>query len=136
MGKRRKGRVFALQMLYQSEVGKDSPENVILDFKQKYKKENEALEFASMLVKGTFENKDRIDNLLKQKAEHWTLERMNAIDRNILRFAVFELIFCEDIPYNVSINEAIEIAKKYGTDESGKFVNGILDKIKKEHEGK
>ena len=76
---------------------------------------------------------ERIDKVIAETSENWSLERISVIDRTILRFAVYELLYCDDIPHSVSINEAIELAKKYSGDESGKFINGILDRIATEH---
>jgi len=91
----------------------------------------EISEFASFLVLGVSKNRDFIDSLLTKYATNWQVQRMAAIDRNVMRLATFELLFAPDIPPKVSINEAIELAKKYGDKDSGKFVNGILDKINK-----
>ncbi|RCK81480.1 MAG: Transcription termination protein NusB [Candidatus Ozemobacter sibiricus] len=89
-------------------------------------------QFARDLVERTQEHRTRIDGLLSQVADHWSLDRMASLDRAILRFATCELLFFPDVPVNVTINEAIEIARKYSTDRSGEFVNGILDKIKRD----
>lgn len=88
------------------------------------------------LVRGVWEEKETIDRLIKTSAEHWRIERMSGVDRNILRLAVFELIHCPDIPPRVAINEAIDLGKQYGSEESGAFVNGILDRIFLEQSGK
>lgn len=87
-------------------------------------------QFAEPLIRGVLENRDAIDTELSTRAVNWDLHRMAAVDRNVLRLAVYEMLHREDIPPVVSINEAVDIAKKFSTDESGKFVNGILDKIK------
>jgi len=87
--------------------------------------------FANALVEGAARHKDVIDKLISDNATNWELNRMAVTDRNILRFATYELIYAKDIPPKVAINEAIDIAKKYGDKDSGKFVNGILDKISK-----
>lgn len=92
---------------------------------------NEIKEFSIFLVEGISKNKDLIDSLISKYATNWQIQRMPAIDRNILRLATFELLFADDIPPKVSINEAIEMAKRYGDKDSGKFVNGVLDKINK-----
>jgi N utilization substance protein B len=95
--------------------------------------EPEVVEFANRIVRGTSRNLDDIDSAIKTSAEHWVLERMAAVDRNILRAGAFELIYADDIPHAVAINEAIEIAKKFSSSESASFINGILDKIAKAH---
>lgn len=88
--------------------------------------------FADKLIHGTLENRDALDAKIKEHAQNWDLHRMAVVDRNILRLAVYEMMFREDIPPVVSINEAVDIAKKFSTQDSGKFVNGLLDKIKGE----
>ena len=97
------------------------------------KKENrEIREFAEELVKGTLEKLEDIDALIEKLAENWILGRMAAVDRNILRFAAFEILYRRDIPSAVTINEALEIAKKYSSSESAPFLNGVLDRLAKE----
>lgn len=85
--------------------------------------------FAERLVLGVSTHRDEIDGRITSASEHWRLERMPIVDRNVLRIAVFEMIYCSDIPHKVSINEAIELAKMYGSGDSGSFINGILDKV-------
>jgi N utilization substance protein B len=89
-------------------------------------------EFADPLIRGTLEHRDATDEIIKRHAKNWDLHRMAAVDRNILRLAIYEMLWREDIPPIVSINEAVDIAKKFSTQDSGKFVNGILDKVKGE----
>src|SRR6188474_432446 len=88
--------------------------------------------FADPLIRGTLEHRDEADELITQHAKNWDLHRMAAVDRNILRLAIYEMLHRDDIPPVVSINEAVDIAKKFSTNDSGKFVNGILDRIKGE----
>jgi N utilization substance protein B len=88
--------------------------------------------FAERLIRGTLEHRDEIDKRIQQVAQNWELHRIAAVDRNILRLAIYEMLYREDIPPVVSINEAVDIAKKFSTQDSGKFVNGLLDKIKGE----
>lgn len=88
--------------------------------------------FADPLIRGTLEHRDEMDEIIKKHAKNWDLHRMAAVDRNILRLAIYEMLHREDIPPVVSINEAVDIAKKFSTEDSGKFVNGILDKVKGE----
>jgi N utilization substance protein B len=131
MKKRRKAREAVLQILYQKDMtGDKSPQ-----IPDEYWRENpcppDIMEFANALVKGTLENKQKIDSLIENNSENWLLSRMGVIDRNILRMAVYEMISGFDIPVKVTINEAIEIAKKFGTEDSSKFVNGVLDQINK-----
>lgn len=88
--------------------------------------------FADSLIRGVLENRERLDQEIKKHLKNWDIHRLAVVDRNILRLAIYEMLFRDDIPPVVSINEAIDIAKKYSTEDSGKFVNGILDKIKGE----
>lgn len=93
----------------------------------------EAFEYARALVEGAVDHAGEIDDLIRQQADNWRLERMPAVDRNILRLAVFELLYEEDIPKLVVVDEAIELAKKFSTDQSSRFVNGLLDGLLKKH---
>jgi len=130
MGLRRLAREYALQILYAIDVCKLEVEEAQQSFWEGHKSGKKVLEFATALVEGTLKNLPQIDSLIVKHARNWDIHRMASIDRNILRQASFEILYLPDIPINVIINEAIELAKKYSTEESGKFVNGILDKIK------
>jgi len=132
MGQRRLAREAAVSMLYLIDICALSLEEVLLSFWQGQIISNLTKEFANFLTQGTYHNLNRVDYLISKYAENWELNRMASIDRAILRMATFELINQLDTPINVIIDEAIEIAKKYSTADSGKFVNGILDKIKEE----
>jgi N utilization substance protein B len=128
MTKRRRAREFALQLLFQHEFTSKG------DFKEFWQGKNvssEVRDFAEALVLGTINNKERLDKIIREAAEHWALDRMAAVDRNILRMGAYEMLFRDDIPSAVAINEALEIAKKYAATESVPFINGILDKIAK-----
>jgi N utilization substance protein B len=128
--KRRKAREFALQLLFQLDIRKEKPSALLLRrFWAEYDPDEEVKQFAEEIVKGTFKHFAKINDLIHQCAKNWTLDRMAVIDRNVLRIAVYEILYRMDIPTSVTINEAIEIAKKYGTDDSGAFVNGILDTV-------
>jgi N utilization substance protein B len=132
MRKRTKAREFALQVLYQTDITHDSYDVSLNNFWAAHSEENieeEIKKFTDELVKGVTENLEVIDAKIAQYATNWQLKRMAVVDRNILRMGCFELIFREDIPFKVSINEAVELAKKYSSLEASKFVNGILDKI-------
>lgn len=131
MRKRTLARECALKILYRIEISKDSMESSIEDFWVREKGSEEVKDFANSLVKGTQENLSRINEVISQHAENWEIKRMAVIDKNVLRLGTFELLYMDEIPPKVSINEAIELAKKYGDVDSGKFVNGILDKIRK-----
>ncbi len=132
MRKRTQAREYALQILYQIDVRNDPEDKILVDFWKNIETEPEISDFAAKLVIGTIRNKKKIDEMISKYASNWKLSRMAVIDRNVLRMAAYELLYCEDIPPKVSINEAVDLAKKFGDTESGKFVNGILDKINKE----
>ena len=132
MRKRTQAREYALQILYQIDVRNDPEDKILVDFWKNIEAEPEVSDFAAKLVIGTIRNKKKVDEMISKYASNWKLNRMAVIDRNVLRMAAYELLFCEDIPPKVSINEAVDLAKKFGDTESGKFVNGILDKINKE----
>lgn len=137
MRKRSRAREFALQVLYQLDITGDSPDSALESFWQAHAEEEidpESMAFTASLVKGARENISSIDLKISQYAANWQLERMAVVDRNIMRLSCYELIFCQDIPPKVSINEAVELAKKYSGPQAGKFVNAILDKIKLEKE--
>jgi len=127
MGHRRKAREVALQILYQVDVtGVDVGEAIQL-FQENFGISEEAVEFSTQLIRCTLDHLDEIDELIKSCSEHWSLGRMSKVDRNILRTAVCEFLYFDDIPPKVTLNEAIDIGKNYGSDNSGSFINGILD---------
>jgi transcription antitermination factor NusB len=133
MGRRRKTREVALQFLYQLDLhGEDDPAQHETEFWSRHPVDEETRVFGDALVRGTKANQGKIDQIISQFAEHWDLARMAVVDRNILRLALYELLWTEDVPPKVAINEAIEIAKKFGTKESSRFINGVLDRIHKE----
>ncbi|OGQ04662.1 MAG: transcription antitermination factor NusB [Deltaproteobacteria bacterium RIFCSPLOWO2_01_44_7] len=135
MGTRRLARESALQMLYQIEMSGGALQDVVKGFWERQKDfVPEVQEFADRLVSGVLEEKELVDDFIVRHSTHWKLSRMSAVDKNILRIAVYELKSCKDIPLKVTLNEAIEIAKKFGTEESSSFINGVLDKIAKELE--
>lgn len=132
-GKRRKAREIALQFLYQLEQnGATDPAPYEVDFWARHPVDDEAREFASSLVHGAKRQQAQIDKRIAESTEHWDFERLAVVDRNILRVAVYELLFEPGVPGKVAINEAIEIAKKFGTTDSSRFINGVLDRIHKE----
>jgi len=135
MRKRTLARELALQVLYQMDITGDGSEPALDNFwaaRSEEKIEEEVKSFAGELVKGVSDNLAQIDEKIMSYAANWQLKRMAVIDRNVLRMGCFELIWRKDIPPKVAINEAVEVAKKYSGLEAGKFVNGILDKIKQE----
>lgn len=131
MRSRSKARDIALCLLYQIEISKATPQEVLSGTLAKTIKDELIISFFSQLVEGIISNKDRIDSIIKKYAKNWEINRMAVVDKNILRLSVFEFFFLSDIPPKVSINEAIELAKRYGDLDSARFVNGILDKIYK-----
>lgn len=130
--KRRKGREIALQILYQREAAQIPVSEAINNYRKYFRVEDkEVLKFGEELASGVEKNIEIIDNLIKKYTPSWPLERLNLTDKNILRLAIYEMLFRPDIPEIVSINEAIELAKLYGTDDSPAFINGVLDSIYK-----
>lgn len=129
--KRRRSREYALQILFQLELTGNGLNDALLKafWKGVNHEPDDVKEFTHSIVRETLENLNKIDEIIKAAAQNWSLERMAVIDRNILRAATNELAFREDIPASVAINEAIEIAKKFSTEESASFINGILDRI-------
>ena len=134
MRKRTQARECALQILYQLDITKNDYRDSLKLYWQNQEElpADDIREFAESLVKGVMDNIATLDETISKYATNWQINRMAIVDRNILRIATYELLFLKDIPPKVSINEAIDIAKKYGEKDSGKFVNGILDKINKE----
>ena len=132
MGKRRRSRQFALQVLYQLDVTKQNPIRAIAQWNEHFSASEGKDEFVERIVLGVLEHCQEIDRLIEQYSENWRLERMSIVDRNILRMATFELLYCEEIPPKVTLNEAIDLGKRYGSEDSGSFINGILDRIQNE----
>lgn len=128
---RSKAREVALCILYQVEISQRSTEDLWACYLENYPQKQDVLDFATTIVEGVLGNLARLDEHIKAYARNWEIERMAVIDRNVLRIAIFELLFLEDVPPKVSINEAIELAKRFGDTDSPRFVNGILDKIYK-----
>ncbi len=130
MRRRTKARECALKVLYQIDITNDDCNDSLRAFWAAESGTEETVkEFATQLVKSVKDNIKEIDKVISKYATNWQIERMAVVDRNILRIATFEILSLSDIPPKVSINEAVDIAKKYGDTNSGKFVNGILDKI-------
>ncbi len=130
MGRRRRARTLALMILYELEFRPGDAERVLKEFWQDHPTLPDVQAFADSLVRGTLEHREEIDRLIAANAAHWSLGRIAPVERNILRLAAHELLHRHDIPEKVAINEAIELAKLYGSEESGAFVNGILDQIR------
>ncbi len=137
MGTRRKSRELVLQMLFQSDMGKQTADDVRRIFWNQHKSaEGEVRGFADDLFRVATDHAAEIDGLIERHAEHWRMDRMAAVDRNLLRSAVAELIGFPDTPRAVVINEALEIARKFSSPESTQFINGVLDSVGRELEKK
>lgn len=132
MGKRRRSREFALQVLYQLEITKQNALQAMVQLRNNFSPQEKEDEFAKRIVLGVMDHRQEIDRLIESRSEHWRLDRMSIVDRNILRLAIFELLYCSEIPPKVTINEAIDLGKRYGSEDSGGFINGILDRIQNE----
>ena len=132
MGKRRTARELALKFLYQTEFNSNSPDSELNSFCERANVSEETQDFTQTLIKNIFVHKKEVDGLLKKISANWVPDRMAMIDKNILRLGICELLFDATTPPKVVINEAVEIAKKFGTEESPDFINGILDKVYKD----
>jgi|YelNatPaOPRAMG01_1025707.scaffolds.fasta_scaffold40535_4 N utilization substance protein B len=130
--KRREARVQALQLLYQLDLDPRDPETLLEEWEKETQYPQWAKDFIRRLVKGVWEKKEEIDGHIQRFSTKWRIDRMDRVDRNILRIGTFEILYCHDIPIKVAINEAVEMAKKFGSSEDSKgFINAILDKIAK-----
>ncbi|QDU69041.1 transcription antitermination factor NusB [Engelhardtia mirabilis] len=130
MKRRTRARELALQFLYQVDIRGREVKDELDTFLRAEEADRTASEFAATLVRGALEHRDEIDDHIRAVAQNWEISRMAVIDRNVLRLATFELLFRDDIPPKVSINEAIELGKRFSTANSGGFINGVLDKVK------
>jgi len=127
MIKRRKARELALQILFQADVGNLPIEEAMeTTLAEATDMDEEIRNYAAQLVRGVWGQRDKLDKQIQSVATNWTIERMAAIDRNLIRMALYEILYVPDVPYRVAINEAVELAKEYGTTESRRFVNGVL----------
>jgi transcription antitermination factor NusB len=135
MRKRTRARELALQILYQADMRQADFSEIFEDFWEEIPEaesaEPEVKEYAQRLVEGVAKNLKAIDGAIERFAENWRMDRMAYVDRNILRLSTYETLYLDEIPVKVAINEAVELAKRYGEDDSSKFVNGVLDKIAK-----
>ncbi len=133
MGARRKARELALQMLFQHDMSGNEPDMIIATFEDLQKSKANTREFATKILRGTVDHLSEIDDMIQAQAENWRLSRLAVVDRNIIRMSVYEFMHETDTPKLVIIDEAIEIAKKFGTQKSSQFINGILDGILKRY---
>ena len=133
MGARRKARELALQMLFQHDMSGNEADMIITTFDDLQKSKSNTREFAVKIFRGTVDHLAELDDMIQAQAENWRLSRMAVVDRNIIRMSVYEFLHETDTPKLVIIDEAIEIAKKFGTQKSSQFINGILDGILKRY---
>jgi len=135
MGSRRKARECALQLLYQLDLHDSDPKRAMAHFwdQQDESVDGGTHEFSESLVAGVWEHLAEIDELIAKHSTNWKVSRMASVDKNILRLAIYELLYMNDVPFRVTLNEAVEIAKRFGTAESSAFVNGILDHVARDH---
>ena len=132
MGRRREGRELAVQALYQLEVTGEEGAGGLSEFWRNFESTEAGRDFARQLVAGVQQERQRIDRLIADAAEHWRMGRMSKVDVCVLRVAVYELLACGDVPTRVAIDEAIEIARRFGSEDSAAFVNGVLDRVARE----
>jgi len=129
MGKRRKARELAIQVLFHLDFSIDDPNKVFDLICENFNSQRSIRPFSRQLVLGVCEKMKELDGLIRKASKNWKLERMPRLDKCILRLATFEILFIEDVPPKVSIDEAVEIGKKFGSNDSGSFINGVLDNI-------
>ena len=134
MTNRRLARESALEVLYRLDLVGDEPEHTIAEILLRKNPSEEAETYLRRLVDAALGHQQELDTTLRKHLTRWRLERLTVLDRAILRLAAAEILYFDDVPPKVSINEAVEIAKKYGDDEAGKFVNGVLDSVFRETE--
>ncbi|MFC1884736.1 transcription antitermination factor NusB [Thermodesulfobacteriota bacterium] len=129
MGKRRKAREFAIQVLFHQEFSPGGPDEAFRLIKDNFDSVKSGRDFSILLIKGVYEKKNILDGLISGASRNWKLSRIPHLEKCILRLAVFEILFIEEIPPKVSIDEAVELGKKFSGEESGSFINGVLDNI-------
>ena len=134
MGTRRQARELAMQVLFYIDMRDNASLQMLESFCDNFSPPKKARPFLLSLVNGVLETRGEIDTLIERFSKNWEIHRMSCVDRNVMRIAVYELLYCEDIPPKVSINEAVDVGKKFGTEESGAFINGIMDSIREELE--
>jgi len=134
MGTRRKARELAMQALFYMDMRNNASVEMLAHFCENFQTSEKSQPFFLKLVNGVLETKGELDALIDRFSKNWDISRMSCVDRNVMRIAVFELRYCDDIPPKVSINEAVDVGKKFGTEESGAFINGIMDSIRGELE--
>jgi len=130
MGTRRQARELAMQALFCMDMQNNSSPQMLEHFCDCFRPSKKSHPFFMKLVNGVLETRNTIDALIERFSQNWKINRMSCVDRNVMRIAVFEMLYCDDIPPKVSINEAVDIGKKFGSEESGAFINGIMDGIR------
>ena len=130
MGTRRQARELAMQALFYIDMQDNVSLQMLESFCDNFSPPKKARPFFLKLVNGVLETRGEIDTLIERYSKNWKIHRMACVDRNVMRIAVYELLYCGDIPPKVSINEAVDVGKKFGTEESGAFINGIMDSIR------
>jgi len=133
--RRRKARELALRMLYQGETNSDDSESALSKYCEIFPYQQDIIDYASLLLSGIKQNQPVIDAKIAACCEHWRLDRITYVDKNILRVGIYEMLFVPDVPPKVSIDEAIELGKKYGNEDSRVFINGVLDKVMRGYYG-
>lgn len=131
--RRRKARELALRMLYQMETNGDDPELALTKYCETFPYHADVIDYTKFLLSGVLKEKETIDRYIEDTSEHWRLGRITYVDKNILRLSIFEMLFSPDVPPKVAIDEAIELGKKYGNENSRDFINGVLDRILKDY---
>ena len=130
MGTRRQARELAMQALFYMDMQNDLSLQTLECFCENFRPPKKTQPFFLPLVKGVLETRPQVDGIIERFSKNWKIRRMSCVDRNVMRVAVYELAYCDDIPPKVTINEAVDIGKKFGSEESGAFINGIMDSIR------
>ena len=130
--RRRKARELALRMLYQMETNSEDTDRALARYCESFPYQQDVIDYTRALLSGIERERETIDGLIKDASDHWRLDRLTYVDINILRIGIYEMLFSEDVPPKVAIDEAIEIAKKYGAEDSREFINGVLDRVLKD----
>lgn len=131
--RRRKARELALKMLYQMEVNGDSANAALEKYVKVFPYQDDVVGYARFLLNGVKKEQNKVDGFIEEASEHWKISRITYVDKNILRIAVFEMLYSPDIPPKVAIDEALEMGKKFGSEDSKDFINGVLDRILREY---
>lgn len=131
--RRRKSRELALRMLYQLETNSSNPELALENYCNIFPYQQDVVDYAESLMLGVKKDREIIDTYIQDASEHWKINRIAFVDKNILRIGIYEMLFSDDVPPKVAIDEAIELAKKYGNEDSGNFINGVLDRVFKDY---